>query len=253
MKMSISPKERNILIGFFGILIAVAAWFAYVSPTRDEIEAVKLENVSLKATADEYESINLRVNDYEEAIKADVIIAEEITSRFPAEVKTQDQMMFWADFDKEDMENLRFGDLEIDDRDPVAVTGVEDLGGANINVADDGSITIADAQVEDITAKYVLYGAPFGMGFACTYDGLKSMVKYVNDQYDRNCILGFDVAYDETSGLLEGSISVELFYIEGLEKDYQASFIPSVPVGQADVFHMGQRQLAKEAKEKENQ
>lgn len=252
MNMSISPKERNLLIGFFGVLIAVAVWFLYVSPTRDEIEAIKLENVSLKATADEYESINLRVEDYKNALSENAVLAEEITSRFPAEIRTQDQMMFWSEIDKFDQDNLRFGDLEIDDRDPVAVAGVEDIGDANMNVSDDGRITFADSDIEDISAKYVLYGAPTSMGFACTYDGLKSMIRYVNSQYDKNSIIGLDVSFNDTTGYLEGSMSVELYYIEGLEKEYKPYFIPSVPTGQSNVFHTGEKIAAMEAKAKNN-
>jgi len=243
MRMSVSPKERNLLIGVLGILIAVAAWFLYISPTRDDIEAIKLENVSLKATADEYESVNLRADEYQSSIAQNLILAEEITGHFPSQVSTQDQMMFWSDIDKFDPDNLRFGDLEIEDRDPVAVAGVDDYGNAQMTVNDDGSVSFADSSIEDISAKYVLYGAPTSMAFACTYDGLKSMVRYINAQNNKNAINGFNVEFDESTGYLEGSVTVELFYIEGLEKEYSPVFIPSVPTGQSNIFHTGERAL----------
>lgn len=241
--MSISSKERDILIGFFGVIIAVLVWFLYASPTIEKTDALKNENVILSEKASEYESVNLRVGEYKEAIITNGAEILETTDRYPGEIRTEDQIMFWANISSSYPLQLFFHDLAIEERDPVAVAGVEDLGGASVTDNEDGTYSIPDSDVEDITAKYVLYGAPMGMNFRCTYEGMKDMFNYIAKQYNRNAILGTEITYDESTGVLEGSIAVELYYIEGLDKPYAPTFIPAVPAGQTDVFHTGTSEL----------
>lgn len=259
MKMSISKKERDLLIGFFGVLIAVAVWFLVAKPNIDKIEALNAENVILKAQAEEYEAVNLRVPEYEAGIINNQILMANISEHYPGEIKLEDQIMFWATIDHAYPFQLAFGDLSLEDRDAVAVSGVEDTGNADITYNEDGSGTFKDSQIEEISAKYYLYGAPMAMEFACTYAGLKNMINYIVNQYDRNSIVALEVYYDENTGLLAGAIGIELYYIEGLEKEYQASFIPSVITGQDNIFRTGLGtvmnavQAAAEATESENE
>ena len=77
------------------------------------------------------------------------------------------------------------------------------------------------------------------MNFACTYNGLKYMINYITSQTNKNSIIGFEIYYDEETGYLTGAVGVELYYIEGLEKEYVPTFIPAVPKGLSDVFHTG--------------
>lgn len=239
MKKGISPKERDMLIGLVGVLIAVAVWFLYASPTIEKTDALRSENTTLSVTASEYESVNLRVDEYSEGIIKNGAEVLEVTDRYPGEVRTEDQLMFWANISSSYPLQLFFGDIEIEERDAVALTGVEDLGDVTVTDNEDGTFTVADSDVEDITAKYVLYGAPMGMNFNCTYEGMKNMFNYIIKQYNKNVILGTEIKYDETTGVLTGNIAVELYYIEGLDKPYTPTFIPAVPAGQKDVFHTG--------------
>lgn len=238
MKMNLGKKEISLLIALGGILCAVLVWFLVASPTREKTEVLENENVTLKAKAEEYEAVNARLGEYTnniamyEAEKADII------SHYPVRIETEDQVMFWSDIDILDPVELGFKDLEIEQRDPIAVSGIEDTGEASLTVDEEsGSMTISDSDVGELTASYKLFGAPTGMNFACTYQGLKKMIDYINSQYDRNSINQIEVSYDDSTGYLMGSVWVNLYYIEGLEKEYQPKFIPSVPKGQADVFH----------------
>lgn len=237
MNMKIGKKEISLLLGLAGIAIGVLVWFLIASPTMDKTTVLENENATLKVKAEEYEAVNARLPEYTNKIAEFLAEKEEIVEAYPSEIRTEDQIMFWANIDVTDPTNLAFKDLEIESRDPVAVAGIENLDEASLNMDANGDVTLTDEEAIDIQATYKLFSAPTGMNFAATYQGLKTMVDYINSQEDKNAINQIEVAYDAESGLLTGSIWVNLYYIEGLEKEYKPSFIPTVPVGQADVFH----------------
>lgn len=239
MDMSVSKKELNLLIGLIGVLAAVAVWFLVASPNQEKTAALEAENATLKPKAEEYEAVNARLDEYELGIINNQNEFNEIIDHYPSDVQAEDAIMLWANFDKAYPEMLRFSDLEIEEIDPVAVAGVEDIGNAQVVENEDGSRQFNDSDMEEITAMYKLYAVPVGMSYICTYDGMKKIFAYLESQHDRLSINQFDIAYDESTGYLTGSIWVEQYYLEGIEKEYSPSFIPSVPKGQSNLFHTG--------------
>ena len=237
MDMTITKGQRDLLIGLLGVLIAVVVWFAVASPTKEKTDALINENNTLKPKVEEYELRDARLDEYKLGIVQNDAEIETITARFPSMVEVEDEVMFWANIDNAYPFQLAFKDLEMEERDAVAIAGIEDTGEATIAYEEDGSATISDTDAEQLSAQYKLYGAPMSMNFICTYDGMKDMFEYITSQYNRNSINAVEIAYDEETGLLTGAIGMELYYIEGLDKEYNPPFIPSIPKGQSDVFH----------------
>ncbi|MCR4787625.1 MAG: hypothetical protein K5888_03470 [Lachnospiraceae bacterium] len=237
MNMQVTKGQRDLLIGLLGILIAVAVWFLVASPTMEKTQKLEAENNTLKPKVEEYELRDARLDEYKLGIVQNNAEVETITARFPSAVELEDSVMFWANIDTAYPFKLRFKDLKLAERDPVLVAGAEDIDDASVIYEEDGSATISDETAENLSAKYKLYGAPMGMNFICNYEGMKDMFDYIVNQYNRNAINNFEIAYDDETGLLTGEIGIELFYIEGLDKEYTPPRIPSVPKGQSDVFH----------------
>lgn len=235
--MKIKKSERDLLIGLLGILIFVAAWFLYISPTMDETSSLKSKNVELRSKAEEYQAIDLRKEEYErEKINFDLLRAD-IEDKFPAEVRTEDQLMFWTSIDNAYPFDLLFQAIDMGERDIVAVVGLESIEGLNITYEDGENPQITDAEAADVASRYKLCGAPTAMNFVSTYSGMKKMFDYINMQYNENAIMSFEVMYNEEKALLEGTVALELYYIEGMDKEYTAPFIPAVPKGQSNLFH----------------
>lgn len=233
MKMSVSKKELNMLIGLLGVAVAVLVWFLVASPYMDKTNALKAENETLKPKAEEYEAANARLDEYELGMIANQNEFNTIVDRFPSEVQIEDLIMFWANIDKAYPDVLRFKDIEIEEPDPVAVAAIEDLNG--VDVPDSG--VVSDEELEQIEAGYKLYELPEGLNFICTYEGLKKIFSYLEAQNNRCSINQLEVEYDEETGALTGSLWINQFYLEGTDKEYSPVFIPAVPKGQANLFH----------------
>ncbi|MBR5361029.1 MAG: hypothetical protein IK123_09095, partial [Lachnospiraceae bacterium] len=255
MDMTITKSQRDLLIGLAGVLIAVLCWFLVASPTIEKRENLETENKTLRPKAEEYQAVHARVDEYKSSITALDVEIDELVSHLPPKVERPDQLMFWANMAASYPTDLRFDDIELGDWDAVAVAGLDEssVNKADVSVDEDGNPQIADEAVPDLEADYKLYGATMDMNFASSYTGLKLLLNYIYSQHDKNSIQGIDVTYDEEDGYLQGELFMELFYVEGTDKEYVPAFIPSVPTGVDDLFHtegMGLADILKASIEK---
>ena len=53
--MKMSKKDQNLLLFLVGALVIVVVWFFVVSPMRQKTESLRMENSSLKGTAELYQ------------------------------------------------------------------------------------------------------------------------------------------------------------------------------------------------------
>lgn len=239
MDMTITKSQRDLLIGLAGVLIAVACWFLVASPNIEKREALETENATLRPKAEEYQAVHARVDEYKESIVTLTNTENEIVKHFPARIEREDQLMFWSNVDAAYPMDLRFGDIELGEWDAVAVAGMEEGQESEVTYDEEGNPIVSDSSVPEIQADYKLYGATMAMAFASSYDGMKNLFAYVNSLNDKNSIDSFEIYYDESTGVLQGSLGMRLYYLEGTDNEYQPYFVPSVPTGVDDVFRTG--------------
>ncbi len=238
MNMQFGKKEKALLLGLVGVVIAVLVWFLVASPYKDKTATLRAENEELKPKAELYEAVNARVGEYEDQIVTYQMTRDEILSHFPSNIEREDELMFWANGSVAHPLDLAFADISMEaEPDVVAVVNVTDTGDAEMTTDEDGNVTFQDADIDQITADYTLYGAPLAINFGSTYKGLKDMLTLIESQNDKNQIKELDVSFDESTGLLDGTIAIWLYYIPDTGREYVPTYIPAVPTGVRDVFH----------------
>lgn len=234
MNMTISQRDRDLLIGFAGILIAVAAWFFVASPMKEKTEIYRAENDALRPKVEEFQAVAARIDDYQEEMVNFVNERDEILSHYPSSIEKEDVLMFWSNIDRMDPDNLLAGDIELESFERVEIEG---LNSGNTEVTYDEDGNVIEGAEEQGNSSYVLYRAPVVYEFASTYRGAKQALQYLYSQYDKNMISGFSLEYDDSTGLLYGNAAVNLFYLDGTDRAYEPSFIPSLPTGVDNIFH----------------
>lgn len=227
MEMSFGKKERDLLIGLAGILVAVAVWFLYTSPTMDKTDAIKAENETLRPKAEEYQAVYANLQTYQDGIVTLTAEKEDILAHFPSKIEREDELMFWSNFDKRQPEALGLGAIEMSETEayPLAeATEVQYDADGNVIESESGN-------------SYMLYGMPIAIQFASTYDGLKELANYVYSLNDKTTIDLLDVNFDSSTGFLTGSVGIVKYYITGTDKEYVPERVPSVMTGVDDLFH----------------
>lgn len=234
MTLALSKKDKCLLIGLVGGLFLFIAWYFVYSPLTEKTTTMEMENVALKEKADLYQSINANLPAYEEGIVAYTKEITEISNRYPVSISREDEIMFLAN-----MENMHTNDLTVENITMSNVTEVVagDVENAEAAVATEtAEVTEATETPEEI-AEIHLYRQPVNYSFRCTYKGVKDMISYVLGQSSTKSIEGMSLSFDSESGNLIGSLDLNQYYMMGLDKEYQAIKIPTVPKGVRDVFH----------------
>ena len=74
------------------------------------------------------------------------------------------------------------------------------------------------------------------MAFKTEYHGLKAMLGEVIDSSQKKTISTLNVSFDDSTGKLTGEMLVDSYFLYGLDKPYEAPYIPAVPHGTNNLF-----------------
>jgi len=232
--MKLGAKEKNLIIGLIGVVIAVVVWMFVASPLKDKKDALVSENASLKVTKDEYEAVNAQRKKYEEGITSLTDEREELLEAFPAGMAREDEIMYWANMERDNMGQLGLLAISMSSLEEVFVDEYKGSSG------------------EGATQLH-LYKAPVHYVYLSTYEGLKSMVKYVFAQDDKKSIEGLKVDFDATTGNLEGYIDINMYYMVGTGNEVEPVVIPQPATGVSNVFRAANEEIVKEGEAAETE
>lgn len=92
----------------------------------------------------------------------------------------------------------------------------------------------ASSQVK--ASEYYLYNYPVTFSFNVSYSGLKKAVQYIEDYGERMTIDDISVAYDDSTGRLTGTMTLNMYTMTGTQKVYLEPAIDSMDIGVANLF-----------------
>lgn len=222
--MKFGANEKNLLIGLIGVIIAIAAWYLVASPLKEKTAVLESENVTLKEKKDEYEAVNAQKSVYEQGIVDLTAEREELLYHFPAGISREDEIMYWATLENTYPSEIVLSTLAMGNWTEVYVPGAPDYS-------------------QEGATQLHLYQAPVTYSFKATYQGIKDMVNYVFAQNDKKSIESFSVAFNSGEGTLDGTMNMNMYYMNGTGKEYVPYSMPSVPTGVVDIFQTAAKSL----------
>ena len=241
--MKMSKKDQNLLLFLVGALVIVVVWFFVVSPMRQKTESLRMENSSLKGTAELYQSINMNKDEYEKSILVLEDKRDNILDDYPSNMLTTDKIMYLTNLENFYVEDVAVAGMAFDVVEEVVpeVSEEEQANQAAQTTTDEeGNVTEAAPATEEENAENQglhLYKVPVNYNFRATYTGSKDMIEYLFDNGYRKSIRNMNLAYDTETGQLAGDMDVDFYYILGTDKLYDPISIPPVRKGVPNVFH----------------
>ena len=241
--MKMSKKDQNLLLFLAGALVIVAVWFGVVSPMRQKTESLRMENSSLKGTAELYQSINMNKDEYEKSILVLEDKRDNILDDYPSNMLTTDKIMYLTNLENFYVEDVAVAGMAFDVVEEVVPEVSEEEQAnqaADTTTDEEGNVTEAAPATEEENAENQglhLYKVPVNYNFRATYTGSKDMIEYLFDNGYRKSIRNMNLAYDTETGQLAGDMDVDFYYILGTDKLYDPISIPPVRKGVPNVFH----------------
>ncbi|MDE6404623.1 MAG: hypothetical protein K2M20_03090 [Lachnospiraceae bacterium] len=247
--MKVSKRDILLLVGFLGILAAVCSYVFVFQPTMEKSEALKQENQQLQdriadlqnksANRDTYESETVQMRremeeiyqlfpvDVREENAVLLAINQELLSPMKVESVTIDALLEvpLLEIQQEEMPDATY---EIDE-----VEAIED----DIGIQEAPTPETGDTQGAAGVNPYNLMNRKTTINYEVSYEGLKRSVKNICMQTDRMVIDSLNVVYDEQTGLLKGSTTVNMFCVPNQEgKEYEEPDFGGVLLGTDNIF-----------------
>ena len=245
--MKVSKRDILILVGFIGILLGGCTFYWVFMPAQEKVEAMEAENAQLR---DQIKDLTIKTNNKEnyltemEKMQKEI---EDIYQVFPVNVKAEDVILMAIN--QELVSPMTVESVNIEQLVPVSFADqiapseehdyTYDLGENDVlGVGDEPLDTANNTTAANSTAELdLLYNRRATFNYGVSYEGLKRSIRHIVDQPNRMAIETLTVTFDDNTGLLIGSTTLNMYlapYQEG--KEYIQPDFSSVLLGTDNIF-----------------
>lgn len=253
--MSISERDKKILIVFVGILIFALVYYFPIRSYTEDAEKLNTENVGLTAKLAELEAKVAR----ESEIKAETTNYEADTlalvAKFPSFLQVENEIMDIVGLEKElkvevplitvntpvEMKSSDAPEAETTEAAPQEVATEEAPEAAPEAAPEEASTT--EAPVADETGvapaaanKYKLYDMSTNINYKGGYDSLKKFLDKIAKSTDKKSINSVSLTFDNKTGNLDGNIVYDSYFLAGSDRPYEEIITKTIRHGTKNIF-----------------
>lgn len=247
--MSISERDKKILIVFVGILIFALVYYFPIRSYTEDAEKLNTENVGLTAKLAELEAKVAR----ESEIKAETTNYEADTlalvAKFPSFLQVENEIMDIVGLEKE----LKVEVPLITVNTPVEMKGSDAPEAETIEATDapqevateeaPEEASTTEAPVADETGvapavanKYKLYDMSTNINYKGGYDSLKKFLDKIAKSTDKKSINSVSLTFDNKTGNLDGNIVYDSYFLAGSDRPYEEIITKTIRHGTKNIF-----------------
>ncbi len=247
--MKVSKRDILLLVGFIGILFFGVTLYWVFLPAQEKVEEMNKENLELQQQITDLTIKNNNKENYMTEMEKMFQEIEDIYAVFPVNVKAEDVIlmainqelvspMIVESVNIEQLAPVNFDELmpPEEEHDHTYDLGENDVLGVDDEPLDSAENTTAaeDSAEEEIDW---LYTRKATFNYGVSYEGLKRSIRHIVDQPDRMAIETLTVTFDDTTGLLIGSTTLNMYLAPyQIGKEYVQPDFSSVLLGTDNIF-----------------
>lgn len=247
--MKVSKRDILLLVGFIGILFFGVTLYWVFLPAQEKVEEMNNENIVLRQQITDLTIKNNNKETYLTEMEKMFQEIEDIYAVFPVNVKAEDVIlmainqelvspMIVESVNIEQLAPVNFDELlpPEEEHDHTYDLGENDVLGVDDEPLDSAEDTTA---VEDSAEEEIdwLYTRKATFNYGVSYEGLKRSIRHIVDQPDRMAIETLTVTFDDTTGLLIGSTTLNMYLAPyQIGKEYVQPDFSSVLLGTDNIF-----------------
>lgn len=250
--MSISERDKKILIVFVGILIFALVYYFPIRSYTEDAEKLNTENVGLTAKLAQLEAKVAR----ESEIKAETTNYEADTlamvAKFPSFLQVENEIMDIVGLEKELKVEVPLitvntpVEMKASDTPEVAEAPAAPQEVATEEAPEEASNTEAsttEAPAADETEvapaaanKYKLYDMSTNINYKGGYDSLKKFLDKIAKSSDKKSINSVSLTFDNKTGNLDGNIVYDSYFLVGSDRPYEEIITKTIRHGTKNIF-----------------
>lgn len=215
--MKVSKRDLYLLLALAGVIIAFCAWNFGFKKMNAKTESLRNDTATIQAEIDKYSAVKNNIDIYQKGIEDATNKIASVLRNFPSNILTEDAIMLGREMEKNDESTY------------VMTTSI----GNTLNPYTANSQP-ADASSTPVT--YQLFKKQVSIAYTTSYEGFKDTLDYIYQHKNRMSLDNFSLAYDTSTGLLSGSIIVDMYYVTGTDKAYDEQNLSGVKIGTDNIF-----------------
>lgn len=258
-----STRDKKLLIILAGVAILALTYFLIFIPQSNKRDSLKSENMNLKSQYNQLSALAAKADDYTKKTKDMSDAMQQVYDNFPSYLQIENGIMDAVAIEKSTNTNI----TELTVGSPTAIdvnnltgeAGTDSSSGSTTDSSntdssqssqtadgnssqsqtDDGSAAgsgTSSGSAKSTVTGYQLYDVSTVMAFKTEYHGLKAMLGEVIGSSQKKTISTLNVSFDDSTGKLTGEMLVDSYFLYGLDKPYEAPYIPAVPHGTNNLF-----------------
>lgn len=258
-----STRDKKLLIILAGVAILALTYFLIFIPQSNKRDSLKSENMNLKSQYNQLSALAAKADVYTKKTKDMSDAMQQVYDNFPSYLQIENGIMDAVAIEKSTNTNiteLTVGSpTAIDVNNPTGEAGTDSSSGSTTDSSntdssqssqtadgnssqsqtDDGSAAgsgTSSGSAKSTVTGYQLYDVSTVMAFKTEYHGLKAMLGEVIGSSQKKTISTLNVSFDDSTGKLTGEMLVDSYFLYGLDKPYEAPYIPAVPHGTNNLF-----------------
>lgn len=253
-----STRDKKIIIVLVGAVLLALSYFLVFQQAQEKKTQLESENATLKQKYDELSILATKVEDYKKEIVTMNDEIEKTLVHYPSYLQIEDTIMDVVSLEEETksrVSNLSVATptaIDINtgatvDENAAATTTTNDStttdGTTTDSTTTDGTTTDGTTTTDQTAATqntiqplYQLYGVESTVVFEANNKGLKKLIELVAGADNRQKVASLTVAFNESKGILDGTLVYDAYFLYGIDKAYESPYIPSMPHGTKNVF-----------------
>lgn len=257
---NVSNKSIKLIIIVFGFLSIFLAYFVGYTKFTDMTKSIESTNKKLRVEEATLKKMHKNIENNQTLVDVYGLKGDNILDKYPSVLHSEDTVAYAINMEKKAdssllIDNIAIGDLEviyITDEDGAmneenAEMSVQDQAEANGGVMTVTANTVdarltadekADIKNYGITHdySYALCKTPATYSFTVGYEDLKTVLKTIRTNQDKQSIDSVSLSYDKETGNLNGTIVVNQYTIAGTDKGYKEPSFEKNSIGNDSPF-----------------
>lgn len=219
--MKIKKKEVMYLVALLGVLAAVAVYVWVYMPYNEKTAALESENAVQITHLAELQVWSGQVNHFNEETVRMIRDVNETFNRFPVASKAEDSIMYAVELEAQSA-GTYISAIGLDEPEVVYQSAPSSV---KLNDLEEGGERSYQLCCQQVTYTHEV-----------TYNGLKQFINAIVNDSERKSVESLNVAYDNTTGILVGTTMVNVYTLEGTDRQYRKTQIPHMPIGTNNIF-----------------
>lgn len=108
-----------------------------------------------------------------------------------------------------------------------------------ISFGDASMLFTTSSLVGEEGAPYSQYAATYSVAYSTTYEGLKTLIAYINQYPEKMNLSTLTAAYNSETDSLSGNFSINWYMLTGTDKQYRFEDLETVDIGNENIFRSG--------------